>query len=222
LNTLIELTFIWMIISFSRLLFRRFSEQRRKISEQEKIQFHGKRADSIVKNMLLHSRKGAAQKEPVDLNALVDEYTRLSFHGLRARDKSFNADFEIQADPSISSVNLMQQDFGRVLLNLVNNAFYAVQEKTKTAPSDYKPRVVVKTSLKKDGVLIEVNDNGSGIPEKIRDKIFQPFFTTKPPGQGTGLGLSLSYDIITKGHGGKMNVESKEGEGTSFIIQIPI
>jgi signal transduction histidine kinase len=341
LNTLIELTFIWMIISFSRLLFRRFSEQRQKISEQEKekeqilleqeqekirliekqkvdlenqvtartaelkqslenlqatqtqliqsekmaslgemtagiaheiqnplnfvnnfaevnneitgeikaeiekwvpedkreglitmlndltgnqekIQFHGKRADSIVKNMLMHSRKGVTQKEPVDLNALVDEYTRLSFHGLRARDKSFNADFDIQPDTSITTVDLMQQDFGRVLLNLVNNAFYAVQEKTKTAGSDFKPRVVVKTKLINDRIQIEITDNGSGIPEKIRDKIFQPFFTTKPSGEGTGLGLSLSYDIITKGHGGTMKVESKEGEGTSFIIEIPV
>jgi two-component system NtrC family sensor kinase len=340
LSTLMELTFIWMIISFSRLLFRRFTEQRQKISEQEKekeqilleqeqeklrmiekqkidlenqvtertaelkqslenlkatqaqliqsekmaslgemtagiaheiqnplnfvnnfaevnneitgeikgeieklipedkreglnallddlagnqekIRFHGKRADSIVKNMLMHSRKGITQKEPVDLNALVDEYTKLSYHGLRARDKSFNSDFDIQLDPSITTVDMLQQDFGRVILNLVNNAFYAVHEKTKTGSRDYKPAVIVKTSKVKDAVRIEINDNGDGINEQIKDKIFQPFFTTKPTGEGTGLGLSISYEIITKGHSGKMWVESKEAEGTSFIVEIP-
>jgi signal transduction histidine kinase len=188
---------------------------------QEKIRFHGKRADSIVKNMLMHSRKGITQKEPVNLNALVDEYTKLSYHGLRARDKSFNSDFDIQLDPSITTVDMLQQDFGRVILNLVNNAFYAVHEKTKTGGNDYKPAVIVKTSKVKDAVRIEVNDNGDGINEQIKDKIFQPFFTTKPTGEGTGLGLSISYEIITKGHSGKMWVESKEGEGTSFIVEIP-
>jgi signal transduction histidine kinase len=188
---------------------------------QEKIRFHGKRADSIVKNMLLHSRKGNAQKEPVELNALVDEYTKLSYHGLRARDKSFNSDFDIQLDPSITTVDLLQQDFGRVILNLVNNAFYAVHEKSKTAGSNYKPLVIAKTSRNNDSVQIEVIDNGNGINESLKDKIFQPFFTTKPTGEGTGLGLSISYEIITKGHGGKMWVESKEGEGTSFIVEIP-
>jgi signal transduction histidine kinase len=188
---------------------------------QEKIQFHGKRADSIVKNMLLHSRKGTLQKEPVNLNALIDEYTKLSYHGLRARDKSFNSDFDIQLDPSINTVELLQQDFGRVILNLVNNAFYAVHEKTKTCGSDYNPKVVVKTRRIENSVRIEVNDNGSGISEQIKEKIFQPFFTTKPTGEGTGLGLSISYEIITKGHNGKMWVESKEGEGTSFIVEIP-
>jgi len=340
LNTLIPLTFIWMIISFSRLLFRRFTEQRQKISEQEKekeqilleqeqeklrliekqkidlenqvtertaelklslenlkatqnqliqsekmaslgemtagiaheiqnplnfvnnfaevnheitgeikgeieklipedkreglnallddlagnqekIRFHGKRADSIVKNMLMHSRKGLTQKESVNLNELVDEFTKLSYHGLRARDKSFNSDFEILPDPSITTVELLQQDFGRVLLNLVNNAFYAVQEKTKTAGSDYKPKVVVKTGKVNGAIRLEVSDNGNGITDQIKDKIFQPFFTTKPTGEGTGLGLSISYEIITKGHGGRMWVESKVGEGTSFIIEIP-
>jgi signal transduction histidine kinase len=341
LSSLVDLTFVWMIISFSRLLFRRFTEQRQKISEQEKekeqilieqeqeklrliekqkedlenqvtertaelkksledlkstqtqliqsekmaslgemtagiaheiqnplnfvnnfaevnneitaeiktelekwipedkrdelnallddlagnqekIRFHGKRADSIVKNMLLHSRRGGTQREPVNLNALVDEYTRLSYHGLRARDKTFNSDFNIQLDPAITSVDLLQQDFGRVILNLLNNAFYAVHDKSKSAGNEYKPCVEVNTSLANDTVRIEVNDNGNGIPEKIKDKIFQPFFTTKPAGEGTGLGLSLSYDIITKGHGGNMKVESKEGEGTSFIIELPI
>lgn len=190
-------------------------------SNQEKIRFHGKRADTIVKNMLMHSRKGTLHKEPVQLNALVDEYTKLSFHGLRARDKSFNADFEVQADPSIETVDLLLQDFGRVLLNLVNNAFYAVHEKAKSSASDYKPKVTVKTSRDKGYIRIEVIDNGNGISEHIRDKIFQPFFTTKPTGEGTGLGLSLSYDIITKGHGGKISVDSKEGEGTRFIIELP-
>ncbi|HSF45838.1 MAG TPA: HAMP domain-containing sensor histidine kinase, partial [Chitinophagaceae bacterium] len=182
---------------------------------------HGKRADSIVKNMLMHSRKGIAQKEAINLNALVDEYTKLSYHGLRARDKSFNSDFEILLDPTIIHVNLLQQDFGRVLLNLVNNAFYAVHEKTKTAGGDYKPLVTVKTISVRDAIRIEVIDNGNGINEQIKDKIFQPFFTTKPTGEGTGLGLSISYEIITKGHGGRMWVESKEGHGSSFIVEIP-
>jgi signal transduction histidine kinase len=340
LSTLMQLTFVWMIISFSRLLFRRFTEQRQKISDQEKekeqillekeqeklkliekqkedleiqvaertnelktslenlkatqaqliqsekmaslgemtagiaheiqnplnfvnnfaevnneitfeikaeieklipedkredlnallddlagnqekIRFHGKRADSIVKNMLLHSRKGTLQKEPVNLNALIDEYTKLSYHGLRARDKSFNSDFDIQLDPSINTVELLQQDFGRVILNLVNNAFYAVHEKTKSGGSEYNPKVVVKTSRIENSVRIEVNDNGNGISEQNEEKIFQPFFTTKPTGEGTGLGLSISYEIITKGHNGKMWVESKEGDGTSFIVEIP-
>jgi two-component system, NtrC family, sensor kinase len=188
---------------------------------QEKIRFHGKRADSIVKNMLLHSRKGITQKEPVNLNALVDEYTKLSYHGLRARDKSFNSDFDIQLDPSITTVELLQQDFGRVILNLVNNAFYAVHEKSKNAGSNYKPLVIVKTSMVANSVRVEVNDNGDGINEQIKDKIFQPFFTTKPTGEGTGLGLSISYEIITKGHGGKMWVESNAGVGSSFIVEIP-
>jgi signal transduction histidine kinase len=190
-------------------------------SNQEKIRTHGKRADSIVKNMLQHSRTGVAQKEPVDLNAMVDEYVRLSFHGLRARDKNLNADFEINLDPAIGKVNVLQQDFGRVILNLVNNAFYAVNDKSKTGQEGYRPKIAVTTSAAEDHVTITIKDNGDGIPEKIKDKIFQPFFTTKPTGEGTGLGLSISYDIITKGHNGIMRVESKEGEGSSFIVQIP-
>lgn len=191
-------------------------------SNQEKIRTHGKRADSIVKNMLQHSRTGDAQKEPVDLNAMVDEYVRLSFHGLRARDKNLNADFEINLDPTIGKVNILQQDFGRVILNLVNNAFYAVNDKSKNGPEGYRPKISVTTSAGEGRVTLTVQDNGDGIPNKIKDKIFQPFFTTKPTGEGTGLGLSISYDIVTKGHNGVMRVESKEGEGSSFIVQIPV
>jgi signal transduction histidine kinase len=189
---------------------------------EEKINYHGKRADSIVKGMLQHSRSSNGQKVHTDINALADEYLRLSYHGLRAKDKSFNADFRIEADPSLPDVRVVPQDIGRVLLNLFNNAFFSVSEKNKQPDNGYKPEVIVRT--KKLGKMIEirVKDNGTGIPEDIRHKIFQPFFTTKPTGEGTGLGLSMSYDIITKGHGGKLKVESQAGEGTEFIISIPI
>lgn len=188
---------------------------------QEKIRHHGKRADNIVKNMLQHSRKGTEQKEPVDLNNILDEYMKLSFHGLRARDKTFNADFSLEADPAVGKISILTQDFGRVILNLVNNAFYAVNEKKKIAPENYQPQVIITTRKEADAVMITISDNGTGIPEKVRDKIFQPFFTTKPTGEGTGLGLSISYDIITKGHGGSMTVNSKEGEGSTFTITLP-
>ncbi|HVX25689.1 MAG TPA: ATP-binding protein [Parafilimonas sp.] len=187
----------------------------------EKIAFHGKRADAIVKGMLQHSRKSTGQKELTDINALCDEYLRLSFHGLRAKDKSFNANFKTEFDESIGKINAVPQDLGRVLLNLINNAFYAVSEKKKTAGEDYKPEVVVATKKINNKIEIKVRDNGSGIPQNIIDKIFQPFFTTKPTGQGTGLGLSLAYDIITKEHNGTISVESKDGEGTTFIINLP-
>ena len=205
---------------------------------QEKINFHGKRADAIVKGMLLHSRGRSGEKELVDLNALCDEYLRLAFHGFRAKDKSFSAMFETNFGPGIPNANVVRQDIGRVLLNLINNAFYSVREKAKNNPDSYKPTVLVSTKrlnarpddpVGQDKVEIRVQDNGSGIPEEIRDKIFQPFFTTKPTGQGTGLGLSLAYDIITKGHGGELKVESspagragKEGEGCEFIIRLPL
>jgi two-component system NtrC family sensor kinase len=198
----------------------------------EKIDHHGKRADAIVKSMLQHSRSSSAVKELTDINALADEYLRLSYHGLRAKDKSFNATIKTDFDNSIGEINIVPQDIGRVLLNLLTNAFYAVMQKKsetvgKENAASYNPTVTVTTkSIKlingKPGVEIKVTDNGSGIPQNIVDKIFQPFFTTKPTGQGTGLGLSLSYDIITKAHGGELKVETKEGEGTSFIIQLPI
>ncbi len=185
---------------------------------EEKIKHHGKRADSIVKGMLQHSRSSNGQKKPTDLNALADEYLRLAYHGLRAKDKSFNAEFRLEADDQLPKVNAVPQDIGRVLLNLINNAFYAVDRKAKEGGDGYKPTVVVSTRHTNEKVEIRVKDNGNGIPNKLMDKIFQPFFTTKPTGEGTGLGLSLSYDIVTKGHGGSIEVHSKEGEGTTFLI----
>jgi signal transduction histidine kinase len=186
----------------------------------EKINHHGKRAGDIVKGMLQHSRKSTGQKELTDINALADEYLRLSYHGLRAKDKSFNAEMKIDFDESIGKINIIPQDIGRVLLNLFNNAFYAVNEQKTLNPVSYNPTVSVKTEKCDDKIYITVKDNGKGIPQKIVDKIFQPFFTTKPTGEGTGLGLSLSYDIV-KAHGGEIKVESKEGEGSEFVITLP-
>ncbi len=191
----------------------------------EKINHHGKRADGIVKGMLQHSRNSAGQKELTDINALCDEYLRLAYHGLRAKDKSFNAKFETDFDTSLPEINIAAQDIGRVVLNLINNAFYAVTEKSKLAIPGYEPLVLVstKTVLDKQGIPraeVRVKDNGTGIPRQVVDKIFQPFFTTKPTGQGTGLGLSLSYDIITKGHNGRLSVETEEGLGTEFIFVV--
>ena len=188
----------------------------------EKILHHGKRADAIVKSMLQHSRSSSGKKEPTDINALADEYLRLAYHGLRAKDKTFNAKFESRLDSSIEKINVMPQEIGRVILNLINNAFYAVSEKKKAIENGYEPVVTVTTKNFGDKISITVNDNGNGIPQKILDKIFQPFFTTKPTGEGTGLGLSLSYDIISKGHGGELQVNTKEGEGAEFIILLPI
>jgi signal transduction histidine kinase len=187
----------------------------------EKINHHGKRADAIVKGMLQHSRQSSGQKEATDINALADEYLRLSYHGLRAKDKNFNAEIKTNFDGSIGKINIIPQDIGRVLLNLFNNAFYAVNEQKNQNSISYNPTVSVKTEKCDDKIYITVSDNGKGIPLKIIDKIFQPFFTTKPTGEGTGLGLSLSYDIV-KAHGGEIKVESKEGEGTEFIIQLPV
>lgn len=187
------------------------------IANQEKINHHGKRADGIVKGMLQHSRTSTGQKELTDINALADEYLRLAFHGLRAKDKTFNAATKTDYDEGIGLIKIISQDIGRVILNLVSNAFYAVTEKKKLQPEGYEPIVSVTTKKMDDKVQVVVEDNGTGIPEKVMEKIFQPFFTTKPTGQGTGLGLSLSYDII-KAHGGEMKVESKEGEGTVFSI----
>ena len=186
----------------------------------EKINHHGKRADAIVKGMLQHSRSSSGVKEPTDINALSDEYLRLSYHGLRAKDKSFNAVMKTDFDNSIGNINIIQQDIGRVILNLLTNTFYAVNEKKMMNKEGYEPTVSISTKKSGSKVEIRVSDNGNGIPEKILDKIFQPFFTTKPTGQGTGLGLSLSYDII-KAHGGEIRVETKENEGSTFIIILP-
>ena len=186
----------------------------------DKINHHGKRADAIVKGMLQHSRTSSGQKEPTDLNALADEYLRLAYHGLRAKDKSFNASMKTDFDHSIGKINIIPQDIGRVVLNLITNAFYAVDEKKKQIGADYEPTVSVSTKKNNSKIEISVKDNGNGIPQKVLDKIFQPFFTTKPTGQGTGLGLSLSYDIV-KAHGGDLKVKTKEGEGSEFMIQLP-
>ena len=191
------------------------------VENEQKINFHGKRADAIVKGMLQHSRSSNGQKESTDINALADEYLRLAYHGLRAKDKSFNATLKTDYDESIGNIYIIPQDIGKVILNLITNAFYAVSEKKKQIGDEYEPVVSVSTKKSKDKVEIRVKDNGNGIPQKVLDKIFQPFFTTKPTGQGTGLGLSLAYDIV-KAHGGEMKVETKEGEGAEFIIQLLI
>lgn len=187
----------------------------------ERIKHHGIRAGAIVKGMLYHSRSSSGKKEPTNINALADEYLRLTYHGLRAKDKSFNASMKSDFDQTIGEVNLMPQEIGRVLLNLLSNAFYAVNEKKKLNLNGYLPAISVSTKNLGKNIEIRIIDNGIGIPQTVMDKIFQPFFTTKPTGEGTGLGLSLSYDIITKGHGGKLTVETKEGEGTRFIIILP-
>jgi signal transduction histidine kinase len=197
----------------------------------EKINYHGKRADAIVKGMLQHSRNSSGQKEPTDINALCDEYLRLAYHGLRAKDKSFNASIKTDFDPCIGKINIIPQDIGRVIMNLLTNAFYAVNEKARlntqsTQPEAYEPTVTIGThsSNSRSGVGTEVSitvtDNGNGIPDSIKEKIFQPFFTTKPTGQGTGLGLSLSYDIVTKAHGGSIKVETEAGKFTRFVITL--
>jgi signal transduction histidine kinase len=204
---------------------------------EQKINHHGKRADAIVKGMLQHSRSSSGVKEPTDINALADEYLRLAYHGLRAKDKSFNATLKTDFDETIGNINIIPQDIGRVILNLITNAFYActerqllfesetnqraVDEKNKLLGSAYEPTVSVKTRKTNNKVELLVTDNGNGIPQKIVDKIFQPFFTTKPSGQGTGLGLSMSYDIV-KAHGGELKVETKEMEGSKFTIQLPL
>ncbi len=212
------------------------------IDNEDKIIHHGKRADAIVKGMLQHSSRGIGKKEPTDINALADEYLRLAYHGLRAKDKSFNAIMKTEFDENIGNINIIPQDIGRVILNLITNAFYVVNEKSKQIIAGYEPTVKVATKRlslpsgsqaeRREGtkfaqgglggrsIEIKVSDNGGGIPQKILDKIFQPFFTTKPTGQGTGLGLSLSYDIV-KAHGGEIKVNTKENEGTEFTIILP-
>jgi signal transduction histidine kinase len=194
----------------------------------EKILHHGKRADAIVKGMLQHSRSNTGSKEPTDINALADEYLRLVYHGIRAKDQFFNATLKTEFDESIGNINIIPQDIGRVILNLITNAFYACAERSRSAVGQkkkenlngYEPVVLVSTEKTGSNITISVKDNGNGIPETVVDKIFQPFFTTKPTGEGTGLGLSLSYDIV-KAHGGELKVETKEGEGSTFIIKIP-
>ncbi|MBD0278716.1 MAG: GHKL domain-containing protein [Flavisolibacter sp.] len=188
---------------------------------QEKIVYHGKRADAIVKGMLQHSRKSSGQKEIVDLNALIDEYLRLSYHGKRAKEKTFNATVETHFDEQVGKISVVPQDLGRVLLNLFNNAFYSVTEKKKKLNGGFEPTVSVTSRRLENKIEICVRDNGSGIQKSHLDKIFQPFFTTKPTGEGTGLGLSLSYDIITKGHGGELKVNTEEGEFAEFTILLP-
>jgi signal transduction histidine kinase len=199
----------------------------------EKIIHHGKRADAIVKGMLQHSRISAGQKELTNINTLADEYLRLAYHGMRAKDNFFNVTIKTDFDETIEKIKIVPQDIGRVILNLITNAFYAVNEKKKQQPDGYEPIITVSTKrlgspefippkAGGDGgkVEIKVSDNGNGISQKVLDKIFQPFFTTKPTGQGTGLGLSLSYDIV-KAHGGELKVETREGNGSDFVIHLP-
>ncbi len=188
---------------------------------QQKITLHGKRADAIVKGMLQHSRKTTGQKELTNINALVDEYLKLSYHGLRVKDKEFNVKLNTDFDNTIEKINIVPQDIARVLINLYNNAFYSINERLKVEGKRFKPAVNVSTKRLGNSVIVSVSDNGNGIPQTIIDKIFQPFFTTKPAGEGTGLGLSLTYDIITKEHGGTISVESKEGEQTTFTMKLP-
>jgi two-component system NtrC family sensor kinase len=188
----------------------------------QRIAQHGGRAAGIVRGMLEHSRASTGERQPIDVNALADEYLRLAYHGLRAKDKSFNAELKLDLAPDLPLVEAVPGDLGRVLLNLVTNAFYAVQQRQQAGEPGYQPTVRVTTQLVGDSVQVQVADNGTGIPDAVRDRIFQPFFTTKPTGEGTGLGLSLSHDIITKGHGGTLAVASKEGEGTEFTIMLPV
>ena len=186
----------------------------------EKINHHGKKADAIVKAMLQHSHSSIGEKESTNINGLAEEYLRVAYHGFRAKDKTFNATLNTSFDDSIGKINIISRDIGRVLFNIYNNAFYAVSEKKKQQPNSYEPVISISTKKNNNKIEIRVKDNGNGIPQKIVDKIFQPFFTTKPTGQGTGLGLSLSYDII-KAHGGELKAETKEGEYAEFIIELP-
>jgi signal transduction histidine kinase len=192
---------------------------------EQKVKFHSKRSDAIVKSILQHSSTSTGQKQLTNINSLAEEYLRLSYHGLRARNQSFNATLHNDFDTDIEEINIASQDLGRVFLNIFNNAFYAVYEKMKrstAAGTSYEPMVTTITKKIKEGISINIIDNGDGIPKKLFDKIFQPFFTTKPAGEGTGLGLSLSYDIITKQLGGTINVKSEEGKGVEFMILLPL
>jgi signal transduction histidine kinase len=191
------------------------------LENEVRIVQHGKRADSIVRSMLQHTAN-RGDKKPIDLNAITEEYLRISYHGVRSKDMDFQVQLVTKFDKGIGEISAAPQDLGRVLLNLYNNAFYAVGEKKKRLDGFFEPTVSVTTARAGRSVEIRVKDNGTGIPPQVLEKVFQPFFTTKPTGEGTGLGLSLSYDIITKGHAGKLSVESKEGEGAEFIIQLPV
>jgi len=188
----------------------------------EKILHHGKRADGIVKGMLQHSRASNGVKELTDINKLADEYLRLAYHGLRAKDKSFNAELVTHFGEGLPAINVVPQDIGRVLLNLFTNAFYAVQQKQKKMGDDFRPVITLTTDTLDGKIRVKVKDNGIGIPDVIKDKIMQPFFTTKPTGEGTGLGLSLSYDMVVKGHGGSITVDTREGECCEFTIMLPV
>ena len=197
-------------------------------NNSERINHHGKRMDAIVKGMLQHSRTGSSHYEEVDINALCDESLRMAYHGYRAREKSFDVKYVTEFGSNLPRIRVIAQDLGRVILNIINNAFYAVNEKRKAlngrseGPIEYQPEVKLTTAESLQDIIITITDNGPGIPDEILDKIFQPFFTTKPAGEGTGLGLSLAYDIISKGHGGELKVRSKEGLGTEFEILLPI
>ncbi len=193
------------------------------IRENEiKVAHHGKRADSIVKSMLQHSRGSSAAREIIQINSLAEECIRLSYHGMRAKEKSFNARMELHLSEEVGEVEGIPGDLSRALLNICTNAFYAVLQRARNGEKDYQPTIWLETGPGEDHVWIKIKDNGGGIPAEVMDKIFQPFFTTKPTGEGTGLGLSMSFEIITKGHGGTINVESKEGEGAAFIITLPL
>jgi len=191
------------------------------IINEEKIQHHGRRADSIVKGMLQHSRTNSGKRELTDINQLCGEYLNLAYHGLRAKDTTFNTTIETDFEAELPKVEIVVQDIGRVFLNIITNGLHAVREKSKMHEDDYKPKIKVQTKKTNNSIKISIQDNGTGIPDAIKTKIFQPFFTTKPTGQGTGLGLSMSYDIINA-HEGTLNVESTEGEGSTFIITLPI
>ena len=190
------------------------------LNNAEKINYHGKRADAIVKGMLEHTRGGDAEKKSTNINALVDEYFRLAYHSFRAKDKTFNVVMRTDFDPGVGEVNIVPQEIARVLLNLLNNAFYAVSARAKDLPGKFEPTVTVSTKIQDNRVLISVKDNGTGIPPQIKEKIFQPFYTTKGPGIGTGLGLYLSYEIV-KAHGGEIKVDSVEGVGSEFTVAFP-
>jgi len=193
-------------------------------NNSERIHHHGKRMDAIVKGMLQHSRTGTTNYEEVDINALCEQSLRMAYHGYRTIDKSFNVKYETAFGPNLPRIKVISQDLGRVILNILNNAFYAVIEKRKNLngqSKEYQPAVKLATAASLQNITITITDNGPGIPEEMIDKIFQPFFTTKPTGKGTGLGLSLSYDIITKGHGGELKVETTAGKGTTFLIELP-
>ncbi|MGV7219367.1 ATP-binding protein [Bradyrhizobium sp. UFLA05-112] len=187
----------------------------------EKVIQHGKRADSIVKNMLLHSRERSGERRPADVNALVEESLNLAYHGARAEDSAFKITLQCELDPDAGTIDLYPQDITRVLLNLISNGFYATTKRKATAGAAFEPTLCASTRSVRDGVEIGIRDNGTGIPEEVKEKIFNPFFTTKPAGEGTGLGLSICHDIIVKQHGGGIEVATEPGAFTEFTITLP-